>query len=67
MSSQDNARKNRGGRPVTTGKGQLIGVRLLPDLLSALDEYRATFSPVINRAAAIRTIVAEKLQRKARR
>ena len=65
MASQDD-RPRRAGRPVTTGTGTPIMVRLLPDLLSALDEYRATFSPVINRAAAIRTIVAERLQGKVR-
>jgi hypothetical protein len=44
-----------------------VGVRIQPDLMKLLDGYRATFSPVINRAAAIRTIVAERLQRKAKR
>jgi hypothetical protein len=44
-----------------------VTVRIPPDLIEALDDYRATFSPVINRAAAIRTIVAERLQRKGKK
>jgi hypothetical protein len=53
--------------PPATGKGQIVGVRLQPNLMKLLDDYRATFSPVINRAAAIRTIVAERLQRRAKK
>jgi hypothetical protein len=53
--------------PPATGKGQIVGVRIQPELMKLLDEYRSTFSPVINRAAAIRTIVAERLQRKGKR
>jgi hypothetical protein len=59
------AEKKR-GRPAI-GKGLTIGVRLQPDLVKLVDDYRATFSPVINRAAAIRTIVAERLQRKGKK
>jgi hypothetical protein len=39
-------------------------LELLPDLLAALDAYRATFSPEINRAAALRKIAADYLGRR---
>jgi hypothetical protein len=55
-------KKRRG--PPPTGKGQMVGVRLQPDLMKLLDDYRSALSPVINRAAAIRRIVIERLQRK---
>lgn len=38
MSSINDNTKSR-GRPKTTGKGMLIGIRMLPDLLAALDAW----------------------------
>jgi hypothetical protein len=51
------------GRPVTTGKGELIGVRILPDLLGALDKHvEATGAE--SRAAAIREVLAGYFKRR---
>lgn len=49
------------GRPVTTGKGQLIGVRLQPDQLAVLDAWIAQQQPAPSRPEAIRLILREKL------
>jgi hypothetical protein len=51
------------GRPPTTGTGNPVLVRLLPDLLEALDESRESQSPVTNRGAAVQRIVADDLSR----
>ena len=51
------------GRPVTTGKGELVGVRILPDLLTALDKHvEAAGSD--SRAAAIREVLTGYFKRK---
>ena len=44
--------KRRG--PAPTGKGTLIGVRLQPDLLSALDRFIAEEHPDTSRPEALR-------------
>jgi hypothetical protein len=50
------------GRPVTTGKGQQIGVRLLPDTMEPLDEWIAKQpDPPPTRAEAIRRLVRKAL------
>ena len=50
--------KKRRGRPVTTGKGTLIGVRLLDDPLSILDSWIAKQKePDLTRPEAIRRLV----------
>jgi hypothetical protein len=50
--------KKKRGRPVTTGKGTLIGVRLLEDPLSNLDAWIATQKePDLSRPEAIRRLV----------
>jgi len=50
--------KKRRGRPVTTGKGMLIGVRLLDDPLAALDGWIAKQKePGLTRPEAIRRLV----------
>jgi hypothetical protein len=51
------------GRQPTTGTGHPVLVRLLPDLLEALDESRESQSPVINRGAGVQRIVADDLSR----
>jgi len=51
------------GRPVTTGKGELVGVRILPDLLAALDK-QVEESGAESRAEAIREIISNYLRRK---
>ncbi|WP_439925318.1 hypothetical protein [Nitrobacter sp. JJSN] len=47
----------RRGRPVTTGKGTLIGVRLLDDPLSKLDEWITKQNEEMTRPEAIRRLV----------
>jgi hypothetical protein len=50
--------KRRRGRPVTTGKGTLIGVRLLDEPLGALDVWIAKQKePDLSRPEAIRRLV----------
>ena len=52
--------KNR-GRPAT-GRGQTIGVRMLPDQLSALDAWIAKQPRKVTRPEAIRAFVARGLE-----
>jgi hypothetical protein len=49
--------KKRRGRPVTTGKGTLIGVRLLDQQLAALDAWVADQEAALSRPEAIRRLV----------
>jgi hypothetical protein len=50
--------KKRRGRPVTTGKGTLIGVRLLDDPLATLDAWIAKQKESdLSRPEAIRRLV----------
>lgn len=53
-------KRRRGPRP--TGKGELIGVRLQPDLLSCLDAYRAELPGDPSRPEAIRELLTEMLR-----
>jgi hypothetical protein len=58
--------KKRRGRPVTTGKGTLIGVRLLDDPLTSLDVWIAKQKkPDLSRPEAIRRLVEAGLKAKA--
>jgi len=54
-SISDNPKKR--GRPKTTGKGQLIGVRLLPEPLAALDAWIAKQREPVTRPEAIRRLI----------
>jgi hypothetical protein len=56
---------NKRGRPVTTGKGTLIGVRLLTDPLEKLDAWIARQDEPITRPEAIRRLVELGLKAKA--
>jgi len=57
------AEKKKGGRPKTTGTGEPVLVRILPDLLAALDKHvEATGAE--SRAAAIREVLTGFLKRK---
>jgi hypothetical protein len=57
--------KKRRGRPVTTGKGTLIGVRLLDAPLAALDDWIGRQKdPDLTRPEAIRRLVELGLGRK---
>jgi hypothetical protein len=50
--------KKKRGRPVTTGKGMLIGVRILDDPLAALDGWiEKQKEPELTRPEAIRRLV----------
>jgi hypothetical protein len=61
----DNTKKKR-GRKVTTGKGTLIGVRLLSGNLSALDDWVAAQpEPRPTRPEAIRRLLVEALSKPA--
>ena len=49
--------------PKPTGKGELVGVRLLPDLLGALDKHQNA-TGAVSRAAIIRQVLTDFLKRK---
>ena len=51
------------GRPITTGKGELIGVRLLPELLSAVDRYQEQVEAE-SRPEAIRRLIEIALKKR---
>jgi metal-responsive CopG/Arc/MetJ family transcriptional regulator len=57
-SISDNTKKRR-GRPVTTGMGTLIGVRLQRDLLSLIDEWRRGHEDLPSRPEAIRRLLEQ--------
>lgn len=51
-------KKSKRGRPVTTGSGTLIGVRLLDEPLSELDAWiKRQDEPDLSRPEAIRRLV----------
>jgi hypothetical protein len=54
--------KKTRGRPVTTGKGVLIGVRLLPAPLAALDGWIAKQGVPMTRPEALRAMLATVLK-----
>jgi len=47
------APRKRRGRPATTGKGQLIGLRCHKPFLAAVDTWRAKQGDELSRPAAI--------------
>lgn len=49
--------------PKPTGKGELIGVRLLPELLGPVDQHQQA-TGAESRAAAIRQILSDFFKRK---
>ena len=60
-SNSDNT--NRRGRPRTTGKGELIGVRLQPDQLQRLDDWIEEDGGRFSRPEAIRKAARARLGR----
>jgi hypothetical protein len=58
--------KKRRGRPVTTGMGTLIGVRLLGKPLAAIDAWILKQDEDISRPEAIRRLVEIGLQSKSK-
>jgi hypothetical protein len=61
-----NEKKRGRGRPVTTGTGTVVGVRLLPDLLAAVDEW-AQHNANGSRTEAIRLMIKIVLKRDGKR
>jgi hypothetical protein len=58
MAKSINASAKRRGRPVTTGTGTTIGVRMLDDPLAALDAWIAKQKePELTRPEAVRRLV----------
>ena len=58
MGRSISASANRRGRPVTTGTGTTIGVRMLDDRISVLDAWIAKQKePELSRPEAIRRLV----------
>jgi len=55
--------KNKGGRPVTTGTGHLVALRLHDDLLSAVDKHMEA-TGAESRPETIRQILTEFLKRR---
>ena len=58
---------NRRGRPVTTGKGTPVTVRLLPDPLADLDMWIARQRYSVSRPEAIRRLIISALAADVRR
>ena len=65
MSISDN-KKSR-GRPKTTGIGTLVGVRLHPPILGAIDNWRRSEQDLPSRSEAIRRLVEHALSAKKKR
>lgn len=53
-------KKKRG--PPATGKGTLVGVRLQPDDLTAVDDWMAKHDDALTRPEAIRTLMRRGLK-----
>jgi hypothetical protein len=65
MTKSISASAKRRGRPVTTGTGTTIGVRMLDELLDALDKWiEKQRDPDLSRPEAIRRLVEAGLKRK---
>lgn len=65
MGSSISASTKKRGRPATTGTGQTVGVRMLPDQLAPLDAWIADHpEPKPSRPEAIREAVSEHLKAK---
>lgn len=60
-SISDNTKRR--GRPKTTGKGTLVGVRMLPDDLALLDRFIAEQQPDMSRPEALRHAFREWMER----
>jgi hypothetical protein len=64
MSGSIRGATNKLGRPKTTGKGESVNLRLLPQLMGALDAHIAAQpEPRPSRPEAIRRLLAEALDR----
>jgi hypothetical protein len=54
-------RKKRRGRPRTTGRGMLVGVRLRSEDLAAIDEWAAKQDDQPGRAETVRRLIRKGL------
>jgi len=61
MPAQENTLARKRGRPAT-GRGQTVGVRILPDLMDAMDAAIAADGVRVTRPEMIRRIVADWLR-----
>jgi hypothetical protein len=59
--------KKSRGRPRTTGTGTLVGVRLHPPILGAIDNWRRSEQDLPTRSEAIRRLVEQVLGGKRKR
>jgi hypothetical protein len=57
MKKSNSVNAKRRGRPVTTGTGTVIGVRMLDDRLTAIDTWIEKHEADIGRPEAIRRLV----------
>jgi hypothetical protein len=55
-------KKRTRGRPKTTGTGTLIGVRLLPPVLTSVDQWAAQQADNPSRPEAIRRMIEQVLK-----
>jgi hypothetical protein len=62
--NQKSDKKNVGGRPVTTGTGDPVLVRILPELMAGLDNWIAKQPGELSRPEAIRQLLSETLRRR---
>jgi metal-responsive CopG/Arc/MetJ family transcriptional regulator len=61
MSGQETSLTRKRG-PKPTGQGHVVGVRLQPNLLSALDAWIAEHDSTLSRAEAVRMILRRELE-----
>jgi len=61
MAAQDTVLTKKRRGPAPTGKGVLVGVRLQPEMLTALDRWIVERAPGTSRPEAIRTILSTAL------
>lgn len=52
------ANTGKRGRPAT-GRGHTVGVRIHPDLMAVLDQWRSAQTPIPTRPEALRAIVQD--------
>lgn len=62
MSKSISVNKKSRGRPVSTGTGQLVGVRMLPDQLAQVDAWAVKQPDKPGRPEAVRRLVATALK-----
>jgi hypothetical protein len=62
MPQSINVNAKKRGRPISTGTGTVVGVRMLPEQLTQLDDWIASQpAPVPTRPEAVRQLLARAL------